>query len=64
MSDCMIFRREEADENRNSGRCLSYAMAYVPVQRWENPMPAREALACGTAFASLVKPFGAMEVCR
>lgn len=40
------------------------AMAYVPVQRWEKPMGAAEALNRGTAFRSLVKPFWAMEVER
>ena len=40
------------------------AMAYVPVQRWEKPMSAAEALNRGTAFRSLVKPFWAMEVER
>jgi len=41
-----------------------YAMAYVKIQRWEQPMDAMSALRCGTAFASLVKPFLAGEVQR
>ena len=40
------------------------AMAYVPMQRWERPMSADEALRRGTAFRSLVRPFWAMEVER
>ena len=39
-------------------------MAYVPMQRWERPMSADEALSRGTAFRSLVRPFWAMEVER
>ena len=36
---------------------LSLAMAYVPYQCWEAPMSAEDALAAGTVFPSLVKPF-------
>ncbi len=36
---------------------LSLAMAYVPYQCWEDPMPASDALQAGTVFPSLVKPF-------
>ena len=36
---------------------LSLAMAYVPYQYWETPMSAADALASGTVFPSLVKPF-------
>ena len=36
---------------------MTLAMAYVPFQRWEEPLPAGKALCQGTVFASLVKPF-------
>lgn len=36
---------------------MSLAMAYVPYQYWEEPMPESEALDSGTVFPSLVKPF-------
>lgn len=36
---------------------MSLAMAYVPFQCWEEPLPANKALCQGTVFASLVKPF-------
>jgi len=35
----------------------SLAMAYVPVQRWEEPMPLGVALKKGTIFACLDLPF-------
>lgn len=36
---------------------LTLAMAYVPYQCWEEPSEAADALAQGTVFPSLVKPF-------
>jgi hypothetical protein len=36
---------------------LTLAMAYVPYQSWEEPLPDAQALEAGTVFPSLVKPF-------
>ena len=36
---------------------MSLAMAYVPFQCWEEPLPEYKALCQGTVFASLAKPF-------
>ena len=36
---------------------LTLAMAYVPYQSWEEPLPEMQALEAGTVFPSLVKPF-------
>lgn len=36
---------------------MTLAMAYVPYQAWEQPLPPDEALCAGTVFSSLVKPF-------
>lgn len=36
---------------------LTLAMAYVPCQKWEEPLGGDEALCAGTVFPSLVKPF-------
>ena len=36
---------------------LTLAMAYVPYQSWEEPLPDSQALEAGTVFPSLVKPF-------
>jgi len=38
-------------------RNIPLAMAYVRDQSWERVLTARDALNCGTAFRSLVKPF-------
>lgn len=35
------------------------AMAYIPMQEWEEPYDATRALACATAFPSLNLPFTA-----
>lgn len=64
MSEFEIFRPCEADLNDIVSSSAPYAMAFVRPQRWETPLSARSALERGTAFARLVKPFGAMEVFR
>ena len=67
MNDDTVFRpcREAASiDEALIPKDAALAMAYVPVQRWEKPMGAAEALNRGTAFRSLVKPFWAMEVER
>ncbi|MDO4357207.1 MAG: spore coat associated protein CotJA [Clostridia bacterium] len=56
--------RSEARSGDVFSRRVPYGMAYVRLQKWECPFNAYEALANGTAFHSLVKPFGAMEVPR
>ena len=44
---------------------LSLAMAFVPSQRWQNIYEVNVALARGTIFADLDKPFiGEEAVCR
>lgn len=43
---------------------VPYAMAYVRVQRWEQPKNAMDALRSGTAFSSLVMPFRVKEAQR
>lgn len=40
---------------------VPYAMAFVRMQDWERPLNPSEALARGTAFSSLVKPFTGKE---
>lgn len=67
MNDDTVFRpcREAASiDEALIPKDAALAMAYVPMQRWERPMSADEALSRGTAFRSLVKPFWAMEVER
>lgn len=67
MNDDTVFRpcREAASiDEALIPKDAVLAMAYVPMQRWERPMSADEALSRGTAFRSLVKPFWAMEVER
>lgn len=67
MNDDTVFRpcREAASIDEDLiPKDAALAMAYVPMQRWERPMSADEALSRGTAFRSLVKPFWAMEVER
>lgn len=67
MNDDTVFRpcREAASiDEAQIPKDATLAMAYVPMQRWERPMSADEALNRGTAFRSLVKPFWAMEVER
>ena len=67
MNDDTVFRpcREAASiDEALIPKDAALAMAYVPMQRWERPMRADEALSRGTAFRSLVKPFWAMEVER
>lgn len=66
MSEYTILRPcESADSTINENARLPrtpYAMAFVEPQRWERPLSAADALANGTAFYNLVKPFWAMEV--
>lgn len=57
-------KRPEAPLNNPSARHIPYAMAYVRPQEWEMPLRAQEALARGTAFLSLVKPFEVKGVAR
>lgn len=67
MNDDTVFRpcREAASiDEALIPKDAALAMAYVPMQRWERPMSADEALSRGTAFRSLVRPFWAMEVER
>ena len=67
MNDDTVFRpcREAASiDEALIPKDAALAMAYVPMQRWERPMSADDALSRGTAFRSLVRPFWAMEVER
>ena len=67
MNDDTVFRpcREAASiDEALIPKDAALAMAYVPMQRWERPMSADEALSRGTAFRSLVRTFWAMEVER
>ena len=43
---------------------MPYAMAFVQPQCWENVLCAEDALACGTAFRSLIMPFLGKEAFR
>lgn len=56
--------RDETIDAFAPNQRVPLAMAYVRFQRWETPVTAEEALQRGTAFASLVMPFEAMEVAR
>lgn len=56
--------RSEVSLSDPFARRVPYAMAYVRTQEWETPFAATEALARGTAFSSLVKPFRAMEAAQ
>jgi len=58
-------QREEALACPYPNPCRKpYTMAYVQPQCWETVMCAGDALAHGTAFPSLVKPFLGKEACK